>query len=70
MQETDYDGKIHQEFFQGETNKEVRKKMDERLKELKAQGHTLSKRVKISRNAPCPCGSGKKFKKCCIGKVK
>ncbi len=25
-------------------------------------------RVKIGRNAPCPCGSGKKFKKCCIGK--
>jgi hypothetical protein len=23
---------------------------------------------KISRNAPCPCGSGKKFKHCCIGK--
>ena len=21
---------------------------------------------KISRNAPCPCGSGKKFKKCCM----
>lgn len=21
---------------------------------------------KISRNAPCPCGSGKKYKKCCI----
>ena len=21
--------------------------------------------VKIGRNAPCPCGSGKKFKKCC-----
>ena len=21
-----------------------------------------------SRNAPCPCGSGLKFKKCCIGK--
>ena len=20
---------------------------------------------KISRNDPCPCGSGKKFKKCC-----
>ena len=20
---------------------------------------------KIGRNAPCPCGSGKKFKKCC-----
>ena len=23
---------------------------------------------KISRNAPCPCGSGKKYKKCCYGK--
>jgi uncharacterized protein len=22
---------------------------------------------KISRNEPCPCGSGKKFKKCCSG---
>jgi SWIM/SEC-C metal-binding protein len=24
------------------------------------------KSVKIDRNAPCPCGSGKKYKKCCI----
>ncbi len=23
---------------------------------------------KIGRNDPCPCGSGKKFKKCCISK--
>lgn len=23
---------------------------------------------KISRNAPCPCGSGKKYKRCCINK--
>ncbi len=23
---------------------------------------------KISRNDPCPCGSGRKFKNCCIGK--
>ena len=22
---------------------------------------------KVSRNAPCPCGSGKKYKKCCLG---
>ena len=21
----------------------------------------------INRNAPCPCGSGKKYKKCCMG---
>ena len=22
----------------------------------------------VSRNAPCPCGSGRKYKKCCLGK--
>lgn len=26
---------------------------------------TIHKIVKVGRNAPCPCGSGKKFKKCC-----
>lgn len=26
------------------------------------------KRKKIGRNDPCPCGSGKKYKKCCLGK--
>ena len=25
--------------------------------------------MKIGRNAPCPCGSGKKFKKCCLNKT-
>jgi hypothetical protein len=25
-------------------------------------------RKKVSRNAPCPCGSGKKYKHCCYGK--
>ena len=23
-------------------------------------------RVTFERNSPCPCGSGKKFKKCCL----
>lgn len=23
---------------------------------------------KVGRSDPCPCGSGKKFKKCCLGK--
>jgi hypothetical protein len=26
--------------------------------------------MKVGRNQPCPCGSGKKFKKCCQGKEK
>src|SRR5215472_10609481 len=25
-------------------------------------------RKKVSRNAPCPCGSGKKYKQCCWGR--
>jgi len=29
-----------------------------------------SKKTKVGRNDPCPCGSGKKYKKCCMGKEK
>ena len=29
---------------------------------------TIVKDTKVGRNEPCPCGSGKKYKKCCIGK--
>jgi uncharacterized protein YecA (UPF0149 family) len=28
------------------------------------------KNVMPERNDPCPCGSGKKFKNCCSGKIK
>lgn len=28
------------------------------------------KKSRIGRNDPCPCGSGKKYKKCCLGKNK
>lgn len=30
----------------------------------------ISTSVKVGRNDPCPCGSGKKFKKCCLNKPK
>ncbi len=30
--------------------------------------HTVVKAPKIGRNEPCPCGSGKKYKKCCLNK--
>jgi len=36
------------------------------------QAHKTHKRSRVKnkyRNMACPCGSGKKFKKCCIGKV-
>lgn len=31
-------------------------------------GNLINKKVKIGRNDPCSCGSGKKYKKCCITK--
>jgi len=30
------------------------------------QKATFSRKKKVSRNSPCPCGSGKKYKKCCL----
>lgn len=36
--------------------------------EYPTETSTVYKKKKIGRNEPCPCGSGKKFKKCCIGK--
>ncbi|MBF0379575.1 MAG: SEC-C domain-containing protein [Magnetococcales bacterium] len=36
-------------------------------KEFLIPPQTVSNKKKIGRNEPCPCGSGKKFKKCCIG---
>ena len=38
-----------------------------RLKSIvaRAKGIVAVGRVKIGRNQPCPCGSGKKFKRCC-----
>lgn len=39
-------------------------KRKELYKEQRASG-TIRKEPKIGRNEPCPCGSGKKYKKCC-----
>jgi uncharacterized protein YecA (UPF0149 family) len=41
---------------------------EERRKELykeQKNSTTIRKEKKVGRNDPCPCGSGKKFKKCC-----
>lgn len=34
-------------------------------KEAELKTKTIVKEVKVGRNDPCPCGSGKKYKKCC-----
>ena len=43
------------------------KKEDEEERRLLAAEEALLM-PKIGRNDPCPCGSGKKYKKCCLGK--
>jgi hypothetical protein len=41
----------------------------EKTSNLLAQGATMRRAVaKVGRNDPCPCGSGKKYKHCCIEK--
>lgn len=34
--------------------------------QLAMDASTKAKGVKTPRNQPCPCGSGKKYKKCCL----
>ena len=41
---------------------------EEELKKLykeQKESTTIRKGKKVGRNDPCPCGSGKKYKKCC-----
>ncbi len=51
----------------------IQRKKDKELAELQfvggdassSAGKTVVKNTKVGRNDPCPCGSGKKYKKCC-----
>lgn len=42
--------------------KEQQKAFEIYLKDIKKHPN----KYRIGRNEPCPCGSGKKFKKCCL----
>jgi len=39
------------------------------IEEVEVKSEPIRVEAKIGRNDPCPCGSGKKYKKCCLGKV-
>jgi len=41
------------------------KEQQKELYKKEKVSHTVVKAPKIGRNDPCPCGSGKKYKKCC-----
>lgn len=43
-------------------------KRDKEHPEKKCLGQYKPKRGIVGRNMPCPCGSGKKYKHCCLPK--
>lgn len=47
--------------WEGILSDETRKELHKKYKKSK----TIVKEHKVGRNDPCPCGSGKKYKKCC-----
>lgn len=60
---------IATEIFTGQRNLDVHEAMDARKAEIERAGGTVVHRTRIGRNTPCPCGSGLKFKKCCIDRA-
>jgi hypothetical protein len=57
------------EVFTGQRSRDLHDAMDSSLREAEAAGGKLVHRTRIGRNASCPCGSGLKFKKCCIDRA-
>jgi uncharacterized protein YecA (UPF0149 family) len=59
-------GEIH-------TKEQVLSMQDVERRWMKEMHLPLTKRQqrtgRVGRNEPCPCGSGKKFKKCCLVKL-
>lgn len=49
---------------QGRAQAENRERMEETLEKVTRQPQ-VREQPKVGRNDPCPCGSGKKYKKCC-----
>lgn len=60
---------IGTEVFTGPSARAVHEAMDARKQKIEAAGGTIIHRARIGRNVSCPCGSGLKFKKCCIDKA-
>lgn len=72
---------IWQKFQKQAGVKQILKKRQEEMKRIGPQIAELSRknkssglesvssaRTEVGRNDPCPCGSGKKYKKCCLNK--
>lgn len=61
---------IDPDFFIAKSDEDANRLMADAAEEKAKKGYKVSTRRKIGRNEPCPCGSGKKFKKCCIHRAR
>lgn len=66
MQSISYGTHVETHFYTGDQDRAIHAAMDADLSAAEAKGGKLSFRGRIGRNAPCPCHSGRKFKKCCM----
>ncbi len=57
-------------MFEGEKNGRVVPDFEQIAKTLEEPVKKPAKKLKVGRNDPCPCGSGKKYKFCCMNKEK
>ena len=57
--------KLKLDYISVLANLKIVNETKEETKEKSRKENTITAEKKISRNEPCPCGSGKKFKKCC-----
>ncbi len=48
-------------------NEKLNDKREERYDDWTPEQPYVNTQPKVGRNDPCPCGSGKKYKKCCLG---
>lgn len=58
-----------QKFYKAASGYELDQRMKADAADMTEQGFTLVRTVKVGRNEVCPCGSGRKFKKCCLVKA-
>jgi len=55
-------------MIEKDLQKMLRKKPKYKDRYIKNYQQSIYEHLNIQRNAHCPCGSGKKYKKCCIDK--
>jgi hypothetical protein len=67
--EVDPDEDLDEEVDTWEARERRERFSDERVLWGPSEGPAVNPYKGVGRNDPCPCGSGKKFKKCCLGKA-